>query len=349
VEDTAFYAYGCLASLSEVGGDPGCFGVSIEEFHAACAHLQAHWPETLLTTSTHDTKRSEDVRARLHLLSEIPERWSRTVARWSASNEPHRQGGLPDRACEYLFYQTLVGAWPIGIERVRPFLEKAVREAKVHTSWTDPDETYERAVRGFAEKTLEDPEFLGAVEEFVLPLVLPGRVNSLAQTFLKLTAPGVPDLYQGCELWDASLVDPDNRRPVDFLWRRRLLAGLEGRTADEIWSRQEEGLPKLWLIQRALDLRRRRPQLFDASAGYEPLQARGEKRAHAVAFARGGGAIAIAPRLVLGLDDGWGDTHLRLPPGCWRDVLSGAEHAGAIPVAELLARFPVALLEDIGS
>jgi (1->4)-alpha-D-glucan 1-alpha-D-glucosylmutase len=350
VEDTALYAYGCLASLCEVGGDPGCFGVSLEEFHAACGEVQARWPDTLLTTSTHDTQRGEDVRARLHLLSEIPGRWAQAVTRWSASNEAHRRGGLPDRACEYLFYQTLVGAWPIGIERVLPFLEKANREAGAHTSWTDPDEAYERAVRGFARQTLEDPEFVGAVEDFVRPLVLPGRVNSLAQTLLKLAAPGVPDLYQGSELWDASLVDPDNRRPVDFLWRRRLLAGLEGGKAEEIWSRQEAGLPKLWLVQRALDLRRRRPDLFGVSAAYEALRASGEGQAHVVAFARGGGAIAIAPRLVLGLDAGWGDTLLPLPPGSWRDVLSGAEHgSGAIPLAELLARFPVALLENVAS
>jgi (1->4)-alpha-D-glucan 1-alpha-D-glucosylmutase len=350
VEDTAFYAYGPLASLCEVGGDPGCFGVSLEEFHAACGDVQKRWPDTLLATSTHDTKRSEDVRARLHLLSEIPQRWAQAVARWSASNEAHRQGGLPDRACEYLFYQALVGAGPIGIERVLAFLEKANREAKIHTSWTDPDARYERAVRRFAESAVQDPEFVNSVEDFVRTLVLPGRVNSLAQTLLKLTAPGVPDLYQGSELWDASLVDPDNRRPVDFRWRRRLLASLEGMTAAEVWSRQEEGLPKLWLIQRALELRRRRPQLFGVSAGYEPLRALGERRAHVVAFARGDGAIAVAPRLVLGLETGWGDTRLPLPPGSWRDVLCGAEHeSGAIPLADLFARFPVALLEDVAS
>jgi (1->4)-alpha-D-glucan 1-alpha-D-glucosylmutase len=243
-----------------------------------------------------------------------------------------------------------VGAWPIGIERVLSFLEKANREAKVHTSWTDPNAAYERAVRHFARRTLEDPEFVGAVEGFVRPLVLPGRVNSLAQTLLKLAAPGVPDLYQGSELWDASLVDPDNRRPVDFLWRRRLLGGLEGEKAEEIWSRQEAGLPKLWLIQRALDLRRRRPELFGVSAAYEALRAFGERQAHVAAFARGGGAIAVAPRLVLGLDAGWGDTRLPLPPGSWRDVLCGAEHGSdAIPLAELLARFPVALLENVAS
>ena len=213
VEDTAFYVYNRLVALNEVGGDPGRFAIGPETFHAATAEAAATHPAGMLTTSTHDTKRSEDVRARLTLLSEIPTEWTAAVLRWSALNSRHRRGDLPDRNTEYLLYQTLVGAHPIGLDRLQQYLEKAVREAKTHTSWTAVDEGYERALREFVERALADPEFTAALEGFVRPLIGPGRVNSLAWKLLALTAPGVPDLYQGSELWDLSLVDPDNRRP----------------------------------------------------------------------------------------------------------------------------------------
>ena len=231
VEDTAFYNFHRLISLNEVGGDPGHFGLSIDEFHAACSEAQRRWPTAMLASSTHDTKRSEDVRARINLLSEIPDRWSAAVNRWAELNHRYRRDDLPDRNAEYLLYQTLVGAWPIETDRIVAYMEKASREAKTHTSWTHPNPVYEDALRAFIQGILNHPPFTTDLEGFVKPLVEPGRINSLAQTLLKLTAPGVPDFYQGTELWDLSLVDPDNRRPVDYQKRRRLLAKMKDMTA----------------------------------------------------------------------------------------------------------------------
>jgi (1->4)-alpha-D-glucan 1-alpha-D-glucosylmutase len=345
VEDTAFYCFNRLVALNEVGGDPGRFGVSVEEFHRECAEAQARWPRTMLATSTHDTKRGEDVRARLALLSEIPERWSEAVERWAAINEPHRRGDSPDRNAEYLLYQTLVGAWPITPERVVAYMEKAAREAKAHTSWTDPRPAYEDALRGFILDVLADQRFVADLESFVAALVEPGRITSLAQTLIKLTAPGVPDLYQGTELWTLTLVDPDNRAPVDYGLRRRLLDELDETTAEEVWRRVDEGLPKLWTIRQALGLRRRRPDLFGARGDYRPMEARGSRARHAVVFMRGEAAITIAPRLVLGLGGHWGDTSLDLPAGRWRNELTGdVVSGGSARLADLLRRFPVALL-----
>jgi (1->4)-alpha-D-glucan 1-alpha-D-glucosylmutase len=347
VEDTAFYTYDRLASLNEVGGSPGRFGVSVEEFHRANEARAADWPATMLATSTHDTKRSEDVRARIALLSEFPQRFSEEVARWSSITERHRRGDLPDRNAEWLFYQTVVGAWPLPADRAVAYMEKASKEAKAHTSWVDPDPVYDEALRAFVEGALGDAEFNTAVEHFVTELVGPGRVNSLAQTLLKLTSPGVPDLYQGSELWDLSLVDPDNRRPVDFALRRRLLEQAEDTSPAEAWQKQtDSGLPKLLLTQRALHLRRRRRAAFAAGSSYQPLAAQGAKAAHAVAFVRGGSVVAVAPRLVLGLGGEWADTTLTLPPGTWTDVLDGTRiFTGEVALADLLAPFPVALLE----
>jgi (1->4)-alpha-D-glucan 1-alpha-D-glucosylmutase len=345
VEDTAFYGFNRLVALNEVGGDPGRFGVSVEEFHRECADTQEHWPRTMLATSTHDTKRGEDVRARLALLSEIPERWGGAVQRWAAINDHHRRGDSPDRNAEYLLYQTLVGAWPITAERVTSYMEKAAREAKAHTSWTAPRRTYEDALRGFIVDALADRPFVADLEAFVAPLVEPGRINSLAQTLVKLTAPGVPDLYQGTELWTLTLVDPDNRAPVDYTLRRRLLDELEDATPEEVWARIDEGLPKLWTIRQALGLRRRRPELFGAQADYRPLEALGSRARHAIVFMRGDGAITIAPRLVLGLGGQWGDTSLDVPSGRWRNELTGdVVSGGPLRLAELLRRFPLALL-----
>ncbi|HZF09669.1 MAG TPA: malto-oligosyltrehalose synthase [Thermoanaerobaculia bacterium] len=346
VEDTAFYTFLRLVALNEVGGDPGRFGVSVAEFHRASVDAQERWPESMLATSTHDTKRSEDVRARLALLSEIPEAWAAAVHRWAVRNERHWQGSPPDRGAEYLLYQTLVGAWPIGIERLSPYLEKALREAKRRTSWTRPDPAYEAAVRGFAEGLLADAAFTADLAAFVAPLVAPGRINSLSQVLLKLTAPGIPDFYQGSELWDLSLVDPDNRRPVDYDLRRRLLADLAGSLSPEaIRARADEGLPKLWLIRQALHLRRRRPELFGRDATYRPLPVRGPRSDHAVALTRGEAVVAVVPRLVMRLGGDWEGTAVELPPGRFVDELTGEAVAGGWrPIAELLARFPVALL-----
>ena len=344
VEDTAFYCFNRLVALNEVGGDPGRFGFSPDDFHKACAETQAEWPRSMLASSTHDTKRSEDVRARLYLLSEIPDRWREAVQRWTNLNKRYRRDGLPDRNAEYLLYQTLVGAWPIATERMIAYMEKASREAKVHTSWTDANPDYDAALRQFIEGILNDQEFKADLETFVKPLIEPGRVNSLAQTLIKLTAPGVPDFYQGTELWDLSLVDPDNRRAVDYALRRRLLSELDGMTAEEIWSRIDEGLPKLWIIRQILKLRRSR-KLLEPESSYRLLVARGEKSDHVVAFARGERAITVLPRLVIKLGGTWADTVLELPEGRWHDAFTDETlNGGEIPVAKLLHRFPVALL-----
>ncbi|MGH7763136.1 MAG: malto-oligosyltrehalose synthase, partial [Candidatus Dormibacteraceae bacterium] len=264
VEDTAFYRYNRLVSLNEVGGDPGTFGHTVEGFHGFCTRMAARWPATMLTLSTHDTKRSSDVRARLSLLSEIPAEWDAAVRKWAEHNERYRTQGYPDRSLEYVAYQTLVGAWPIDAARLTQFLKKAAREAKMHTSWIDPVAAYEDALAQFVTNVLADAEFLGDLQTFIgsQQLVSLGRVVSLAQATLLITCPGVPDLYQGSELWDLSLVDPDNRRPVDYELRRRLLSELEDASAAEVTARADEGAPKLWLIARLLDARRRHPDLF---------------------------------------------------------------------------------------
>jgi (1->4)-alpha-D-glucan 1-alpha-D-glucosylmutase len=346
LEDTAFYRFHRLVSLNEVGGDPSCFGISLERFHAWCADALVRSPRSLLATSTHDTKRSEDVRTRLALISEIPGPWSEAVLRWANRNGRYRRGDMPDRNIEYLLYQTVVGAWPIDAERMITYMEKAAREAKVHTSWTQQQETYEQALHGFVRAVMEDGEFCADLEDFVAPLVMPGRVNGLAQTLIKLTAPGVPDIYQGTELWDLSLVDPDNRRPVDFVLRRRLLEEIGELTPEDILARIDEGLPKLWVIRQALHLRRRRPELFGPEGSYGSLSAQGSKADHVVAFMRGEGAVSVVPRLIMRLNGGWADTVLELPEGQWHNLLAGDEWGGgAVGLKDLLGRFPVALLE----
>ncbi len=344
------YRYHRLVALNEVGGDPGRFGVSPGAFHAGCARAAERWPARMLATSTHDTKRSEDVRARLAVLSEMPAAWTAAVDRWAAHNRRHRRQEWPDRNAEYLLYQTLAGAWPITAERLLAYLEKAAREAKVHTSWLAPAVAYERALRDFASSVLADPEFVADLEAFVAPVVEAGRVNSLAMKLVCLTAPGVPDLYQGTELWDLSLVDPDNRRPVDFAARDRLLAELDAlgdRAAEVAWERRDEGLPKLLVVSRAARLRSARPEAF-ARGAYRELPALGARAAHAVAFCRGDAVAAIVPRLVLGLGGRWADTTVELPAGRWIDRFTGRERTGGpAPLAAVLNAFPVALLERV--
>jgi (1->4)-alpha-D-glucan 1-alpha-D-glucosylmutase len=345
VEDTAFYCYRRLLSLHEVGGDPGRFGTGVEEFHRQNRRIAQTWPSTLLTLSTHDTKRSGDVRARISLLSEIPDQWALAVRRWSAHNERHKVEGWPDRGAEYLLYQTVVGAWPLSADRAVAYLEKATREAKEHTSWTEPDPTYDAAVRAFAAAVLEDPTFTADVAAFVAPLVERARVSSLAQTLVTLTAPGCPDLYQGTEVWDLSLVDPDNRRAVDYDLRRALLEKVAGASPEDLWAWADDGAPKLWLVQRALQLRRGAAAAFAPGAAYEPLKVAGDKADHAVAYLRGGQVAVVVPRLVMNLGGDWAGTAVELPPGSWQDVLGHGEVAGGtVPLAELLARFPVGLL-----
>ena len=344
LEDTAFYCFNRLVSLNEVGGDPGHFGLSIDEFHAACAKAQARWPRAMLASSTHDTKRSEDVRARTSLLSELPERWSQAVRRWAELNRRYRRENLPDRNAEYLLYQTLVGAWPIETERAVAYMEKASREAKAHTSWTNSNPIYDEALRAFVEGVLSNSEFIADLENFVTPLIEPGRINSLAQTLVKLTAPGIPDFYQGTELWDLSLVDPDNRRPVDYDLRRRLLGEMKTMTPEQIWNRIDDGLPKLWVIWQTLRLRHDR-QFFLPEDSYRAILTRGAKSDHVIAFARGERAITLVPRLTLKRAGNWGDTAVELRPGHWRNAFTGETFIGGeVRMAILLKRFPVALL-----
>ncbi len=346
VEDTAFYRYHRFIALNEVGGAPDRFGTSIDEFHAWAAKSLSR-PQTMQATSTHDTKRSEDVRMRLALLSEIPEQWRTAVTRWVEMNERYRSDDLPDRNSEYLLYQTLVGAWPIDAERAKTFMQKAAREAKRQTSWHRPDEAYEQALAAFTEAVLADREFTAHMERFVAPLVAPGRINSLALVLLKLTVPGVPDFYRGTELWDYSLVDPDNRRPVDYDLRRRLLADLAGATVEEVMARADEGLPKLWLIRQGLHARQAHAETF-ATGAYQPITVGGAREENVIAFRRGEAVISVVPRWPLLLAGNWGDTHVELPAGAWRNVLTGDEWSGgAVQLGALLERFPVALLTAV--
>jgi (1->4)-alpha-D-glucan 1-alpha-D-glucosylmutase len=354
VEDTALYRWLRLVALNEVGADAGSWSLPVEAFHAANAATQERWPSTMLATSTHDTKRSEDVRARLLALAELPDAWSEAVERWSRMLDGHRTDAGPDRATEYLLYQTLVGAWPINAERLLPYLTKAIREAKERTSWTEPDEAYEAAVLGFATAALGDRTFRDDLEAFVHGCVLrPGRINALAQAALKLTAPGVADVYQGTDLWDLSLVDPDNRRPVDFEARASLLREVAGQgphdLAAAIVDPGDPGRPKLALLRAALEIRARHPEAFGSAGGYVPLVPQGPAADHALGYVRGDRVAVLVTRLPVGLGrrGGFGDTTVELPVGTWRPVLGGepVDGGGAVPLASLLDPFPVTLLE----
>jgi (1->4)-alpha-D-glucan 1-alpha-D-glucosylmutase len=382
VEDTAFYRYHVLSSLNEVGGDPRRFGRTTAEFHAANAERRQHWPGDMLATTTHDTKRSEDARARINVLSEMPEAWQIAVARWRRLNAGNRTRlvGIqaPDANDEYLFYQALVGAWPAErpddplpdqappdlVARLSAFMLKAIREAKLHTSWITPSPDYEGAVARFVERTLTGrtaPAFCASFVPFVRRVANAGAINSLSQLALKIASPGVADFYQGTELWDLSLVDPDNRRPVDFAHRRRLLQELEpwlaatdvqsgpgapdpdgSKAVATMLGEWPDGRIKLLLTAIGMRLRRARPDLF-REGSYEPLSAEGPAARHVVAFARqlGSHALVVAvPRFVTQiLWDGehtergpevWGQTTLQLPASLatqtFRDLVTGASH-----------------------
>ena len=385
IEDTGFYRYFRLTSLNEVGGDPRRFGVTTAEFHHANLERSKHWPHSLLTTSTHDTKRSEDVRARINALSEIPVLWRRQVRRWRELNREkkrHVDGmEMPTRNDEYLFYQTLIGAWPSGDEarlgfgqRMREYMLKAVREAKDRTSWANPNEEYEAALTEFVETALKDEEFLADFVPFQRDVARFGTMNSLSQTLLKLTVPGVPDIYQGNELWDFSLVDPDNRRAVDYARREQALQQLQDlQPSDTPQSELQsfvncmsDGRIKLYLISRTLALRKEHPELFERGE-YLPLNVVGDKTKHLVAFARRTeklSAIIAVPRLCAQLvsqgaalpigPDVWGNTKIEIPGALtsagYRNALTGellkAERqpdGSSIAASAVLSSFPVGL------
>jgi (1->4)-alpha-D-glucan 1-alpha-D-glucosylmutase len=304
VEDTAFYRWPRLAALNEVGGDPGRLGLSTAEFHAFAGRLARDWPATMTTLSTHDTKRQEDVRARLTVLAEIPADWAAEVARWHGLARSLTGGHRPEPGTEYLLWQTLVGAWPISSARIANYLVKAMRETKTRTSWTDPDEGYESAALAFAEAVLGEPALTPAIAAFVGRIAPDARVNSLGAKLVQLTMPGVADIYQGCELAGLSLVDPDNRRPVYYSVRWALLDALDaGSPAADLDAE------KLLVTSRALRLRRDHPGWF--ADGYAPVAADGPAAGHVVAFRRGH-AIIVATRLPVGLRQrgGWADTVL---------------------------------------
>jgi len=337
VEDTTFYRWNRFVALNEVGGAPDRFGVSPAEFHTAQAAREASRPATMTTLSTHDTKRSEDVRARLAVLAEIPGAWAERVRRWSARHP------LPERSLELLAWQNLVGAWPIPAERMSTYLTKAAKEAKLVTSHVEAVAEVDEAVAAWPAAVLGDADLVAEIEEFVELIAGPGRSNSLGQKLLQLAAPGVPDVYQGTELFEYSLVDPDNRRPVDWAVRREILARLDEGLLPEI---DATGAAKLLVTASALRLRRFRPEVF---TGYRPLPAGGPAADHAVAFQRSPALVAVATRLPVGLAarGGWDDTVLPLPDGAadWHDVITDTAVAGSAPrLGDLLARYPVALL-----
>ncbi|MER7008538.1 malto-oligosyltrehalose synthase [Dactylosporangium sp. NPDC000555] len=341
VEDTAMYRWNRFIALNEVGGDPSRYGVEPEEFHEAAARRHRQWPAGMTTLSTHDTKRGEDVRARLAVLSEITAEWAEVQRGWRAV------APLPDPSFEELFWQTLVGVWPVEQGRLRRYFEKAAREANRSTSWEAPDAAFEDAVEAALARVFADEELREEVATFAARITPFGWSNSLGQKLVQLTMPGVPDVYQGTELWEDSLVDPDNRRPVDFAERRDLLAALDvaavpaGGAGVALPPVDVSGAAKLLVVSRTLRLRRDRPELF---GGYRPVAAAGPAERHVVAFDRGG-ALSVATRLPVGLaaGGGWGDTELKLPGGAWTDALTGRAVASAA-LGDVLATYPVALL-----
>jgi (1->4)-alpha-D-glucan 1-alpha-D-glucosylmutase len=378
VEDTLFYIYNRLAALNEVGGEPQQFGISIETFHQRNLERQRNWPSTVLATSTHDTKRSEDVRARMLAISEMAETWRRSIVKWRAANRRWKKGvdesEAPDANEEYLLYQTLLGTWPVGpngapqkrisseyVERIQSYMTKALNEAKLNTSWIRPNEEWLAAMRDFVAGILE-----ATTRNKFLPIFLPvaeeiarlGAINSLAQLLLKLTSPGVPDIYQGNEIWDFSLVDPDNRRPVDYKARAEMLSCLSTKSPEELLQNWPDGRIKMFLTQRALQFRSEHLDLF-RSGDYLPLRANGAFADCVIAFARKldrQSAVVIAPRLSsrVGfppIGDRWKDTTIELPEGFplerWRQVFTGHEFwikQRQIRVADALLTLPFAII-----
>jgi (1->4)-alpha-D-glucan 1-alpha-D-glucosylmutase len=390
LEDTAFYVYNRLTSLNEVGGDPKTFGVPPAEFHRRLVRRLERTPRALSASATHDAKRGEDVRARINVLSEMPEAWQKALGRWGKWNNKHRvllddETTVPDRNTEYFLYQTLLGAWPACngdsdasfVERIQAYAQKAIHEAKVHTSWINPNPKYDEGVLRFVGRILDPTRsrrFLEDFRAFQSLVAHYGYFNSLSQTLLKVAAPGAPDVYQGTELWDFRLVDPDNRRPVDYALRRRLLDELDRRVAEagerrpelarELVESRRDGRVKLYLLTQALRCRRERPGLF-SEGEYLPAEIVGDHAECAVGFLRRRGgqrALAVAPRLLtrlvgpdaLPLGAVWGDALLLTPDvgePAWRNIFTGeilspTERDGrrGLVLAEVFANFPAALL-----
>lgn len=395
LEDTAFYIYNRLVSLNEVGGNPDKFGTSLETFHGKNIERIKFWPNALIATSTHDAKRSEDVRARINVLSEIPDEWKKCLINWRKLNKKKKPiiggQGVPDSNEEYLLYQTLLGAWPIGSidesefdvfkKRIKDYMLKALREAKVNTSWISPNTLYEDALAIFVEKIMDnksDNQFLKDFEAFQKKVSHYGMFNSLSQTLLKITSPGVPDFYQGTEIWDYSLVDPDNRRPVDYGIRIRMLEELKGRESEfgplrlarELLTNKDTGMVKLYLIYKALNFRKAHRELFETGE-YIPLESMGEKANNICAFVRrigNTGAIVVVPRFLTKLISGpdglplgkeiWKDSFIVIPfadvGAKYRNIFTGeivttVDHKGAtsLYLSEVLRNFSVALMEKI--
>ncbi|HKY05745.1 MAG TPA: malto-oligosyltrehalose synthase, partial [Blastocatellia bacterium] len=381
LEDTTLYHFNRLLSLNEVGGSPGRFGVTVDEFHRFNEYRERRHPRTLNATSTHDTKRGEDVRARINVLSELPEEWATHVRQWHEENAAYKkevgEEFVPDRNEEYFLYQTLIGAFPYAakdhdefVERIKSYMIKALREAKIHSFWLEPHLEYEAAVLEFVEAVLTPSprnHFLINFIRFEKKTAFYGALNSLSQALLKITSPGVPDFYQGTELWDLNLVDPDNRRAVDFSRREAFLREIRERERDgvlplidELLANREDGRVKLFLIYRALNARKQNKRLFDEGE-YIALKARGSRKDHLVAFARrseGRWAVVVAPRLMTRLvkpeslplgKHVWGNTVIELPeaaPSAWRNVFTDAVIEGekTLAAADVFSRFPCALL-----
>ena len=393
LEDTACYVYNRLISVNEVGGSPSEFGIGLEEFHNGNLERSREWPYSMLTTSTHDSKRSEDVRARLNVLSEMPKPWSEQLTRWRRANRSKKRAiadgrVVPDANEEYFLYQTLIGTWPFPcdagsrdgfVQRITGYFSKAVHEAKVNVSWLNQDQDYIDNLSQFVDRilrpgTAKRPNiFLEQFESFHRTIAFFGAINGLAQVLLKATSPGVPDFYRGCELWDFSLVDPDNRRPVDYGLRQRLLADLLNTASEDaaalcadMLDHIYDGRAKLWTTMRALRFRRDNPELFKAGSEYLPLFAPEDAREHVIAFAReraGQMAIALAPRFAYTLMKGemraplgadtWGDAAIALPPHAsarFQNVLTGetvSAEDGRLLCREVFRSFPVALLTNL--
>jgi (1->4)-alpha-D-glucan 1-alpha-D-glucosylmutase len=381
IEDTLFYVYNRFIGLNDVGGAPNHFGVSLKEFHDYNRYQQEHWPHTLNATSTHDTKRSEDVRSRLSVISELPEEWENAVKAWSELNASKKQvineQAIPEANDEYFLYQTLVGAYPFDSaelpefkERMKEYVVKAVREAKVHTAWLRPDEEYENGYVHFVETLLtpgKDNDFLEKLQHFQQRIAEYGLYNSLSQVLIKLTAPGVPDFYQGTELWDLSLVDPDNRRPVDYKKRLSALEDIQARwqkqpvaLVKDLLKNRTDGRIKLFLTLRGLAARNYFRNVFRSGA-YDSLATTGEQADHVIAFVRHKGehtVVTVVPRFLTSLVEPgvlplkkavWGDTAIDLPGGAqasWKNWLTNEpiKLSDQPLVGDLLSQFPVALL-----